>query len=293
MTILSEHQSLLFNAQLPQLSAQALDDFLRAALAEDMPSGDITTDNLITESIQTTATIISKQPLVVSGILVAKRVFELVDPSLQITLSKDDTDTVGGNTPLMLIEGNAASILKAERVALNLLQHLCGIATLTYQYAATISRTKAQITHTRKTLPGLRALENQAVIDGGGVPHRQSLSEAVMIKDNHLLACGGNIKQAVEKIRQQTKAPIIVECDTLEQVEQALEAKVERILLDNMNLEQLRWAVERINGQCQVEASGNVTLKTVSDIAKTGVDIISTSQITLSAPAADIGLDFL
>lgn len=269
-----------------------LDALIQNALQEDMPAGDLTTDWLITKEQTSTAIIASQQPLVVSGIKVACRVFELLDSRLNITCHVEDGDCLSNATTLMTIEGATQSILKGERLALNFLQHLCGIATLTYQYASTISRTKAQITHTRKTLPGLRALETQAVLHGGGILHRQSLSEFAMIKDNHL-AASESLEAAIEKLRQSlpSETKIEVECDSLTQVEAALNAKADVILLDNMSLENLRKAVTLVNGRIPLEASGGVTLKTVQAIAETGVDIISTSQLTMSAPAADLHLE--
>ena len=270
------------------------DDILFAALQEDMPQGDITTDSIIPEQHLTTAYIETQQPLVVSGLSMAKRVFELVDSNLEISLITEDTECLPKDAQMMQITGSTKSILKAERLALNILQHLCGIATLTYQYAATISQTKAKITHTRKTIPLMRAWETQAVIDGGGIAHRQSLSEFVLIKDNHL-ACGFTLFEAVSKARENTSAGMLVavECDNLEQVKRAIEAKVDRILLDNFSINELKKAVALIGNKAVIEASGGVTLKTVQAIAETGVDIISTSQITLSAPVADIHLELL
>lgn len=278
------------------LTTQALttDDLIRTALAEDMPNGDITTDNLIPPSHQSTALIETQQPLVISGLDIAERVFKLVDTSLEITLHTENTGCLPKNAPIMTIKGNTQSILKAERLALNILQHLCGIATLTYQYASIISQTKAKITHTRKTLPLLRDWEINAVLDGGGIAHRKSLSEFVLIKDNHLSA-GITIQEAVLKTREATPAATLieVECDTLQQVEEALLAKADRILLDNFSLSNLKTAVQLIGDKAIIEASGGVTLKTVQAIAETGVDIISTSQITLSAPSADIHLELI
>jgi nicotinate-nucleotide pyrophosphorylase (carboxylating) len=231
--------------------------------------------------------------MVVSGLLAAQAVFKLIDPSVCFEAVVEDSDTLSKHSPIAKVSGNLNSILKAERLALNVLQHLSGVATLTYQFAATISRTQAKIAHTRKTMPGLRYLETQAVLHGGGVLHRQSLSETVMLKDNHIQALGG-ITLAVNKIRahHSDAIEIQVECETLEQVQEALSLKVSRIMLDNMAPSVMKQAVEIINHQAIVEASGGVSLSNIIEIAKTGVDIISTSQLTLSAPAADIHLEF-
>ena len=287
MTLILE-KTCIQEAQLEQLITQWLE--------EDMPSGDITTDNLFATAQQCSGIISSQQPLVVSGLHAAKRVFERLDPSIVFEALVDDGDCLSSNSDMVKLSGDLRAILKAERLALNLLQHLCGIATLTYQYASTVALTKAKIFHTRKTLPGLRFLETQAVVDGGGYLHRQSLSEFVMLKDNHINAAGGDVVQAIKLLRQNLPSEkqgikIEIECDRLDQVDKALEAGADVILLDNMSLDMLRQAVKLVKGKALTEASGGVSLKTVRQIAETGVDFISTSQITLSAPAADIHLE--
>ncbi len=267
---------------------------IESALSEDLSYGDITTDSIFTGTELAVAEIRSRQSAVISGLAVAERVFEQVDPRIRFEATCEDGQPVPPNTPIIQLQGPTMSILKAERVALNFLQHLSGIATLTYQFMGVISQTKAKITHTRKTIPGLRELEIQAVVDGGGVPHRFSLSHAVLIKDNHILA-SGSISRAVERVRSHIghTVKIEVECDTLEQVYEALSMGVDLILLDNMPIETLQEAVHQVAGRAVLEASGGITLKTVLAVAQTGVDFISTSQITMSAPAADMGLDFL
>ncbi len=264
------------------------------ALAEDLAFGDITTDPLFSPESQCRAQVAVRQAGVVSGLTAAQTVFEKVDPLVKVCLRVQDGDRVEKGTVLLSLDGPTASVLKAERLALNLLQHLSGIATLTAQYVEALAGTEAKITHTRKTIPGLRSWAIQAVLHGGGMPHRKSLSHAVLIKDNHIQAAG-SIATAVATIRKTVghTVRIEVECDTLAQVREALEAQVDVILLDNMDLETLALAVKAIDGQAITEASGGVTLATVRAIAETGVDVISTSQITLSAPALDIGLDFL
>ena len=275
------------------LTMPPADRLIEAALEEDLAYGDVTSDNLFDTHHTSLAIMRVKQPAVMSGLSIAARVFETVDASLRVTLLHQDADCVSKHTEVMRIEGSTLSLLKAERLALNFVQHLSGIATLTYQYASTISQTQAKITHTRKTIPGLRLLERQAVMDGGGSLHRASLSSAALIKDNHIQA-HGSVQSAVARLRQAVghTVKIEVECDTLAQVEAALEAGADIIMLDNMTLEQMQSTVSLINKRAIVEASGGITLKSVLAVAQTGVDIISTSEITLSAPAVDVGLDF-
>lgn len=270
-----------------------VDRLIEAAMEEDLAYGDVTSDNLFDAQHTSVAVMRVKQPAVMSGLSVAQRVFDKVDSALAVTLLHQDGDCVSKDTVVMRIEGPTLSLLKAERLALNFVQHLSGIATLTYQYASTISQTQAKITHTRKTIPGLRSLERQAVIDGGGSPHRSSLSAAALIKDNHIQAFG-SVQAAVARLRESVghTVKIEVECDTIAQVEAALEAKADIIMLDNMTIEQMQSAVSLINKRAVVEASGGITLRSVLAVAQTGVDILSTSDITLSAPAVDVGLDF-
>jgi nicotinate-nucleotide pyrophosphorylase (carboxylating) len=273
--------------------APPVERLMDLALLEDLAYGDITTENLFSGQETTTAYLHVRQSAVISGTQIAKTVFEKVDSRITCTINVPDGEPVTAGTTIMTLEGPTASILKAERLALNFLQHLSGIATLTYQFAGAISGTKAKITHTRKTIPGLRHLEIEAVVHGGGSPHRSSLSHAVLIKDNHIQALG-SIEKAVAKIRQSVghTSRLEVECDTLDQVDEALTAGVDIILLDNMSIPMLKEAVKKIKGQAIIEASGNVTLSNVMEIANTGVDFISTSQITLSTTAVDLGLDF-
>lgn len=263
------------------------------ALAEDLAQGDITSDTLFEPERYAVANVTTRQSAVISGIPVAQEVFQRVDSRIIANPLVDDGDKVPPKTTLMVVEGPLVSILKAERVALNFLQHLCGVATLTFQFVGTVTGTGTQVLHTRKTIPGLRELEIKAVVDGGGVPHRRSLGDAVLIKDNHIKACG-SIAEAVQKIRRTLEGGvrIEVECDTLDQVQEALEAGADMLLLDNMDIATLTSAVAMAKGKAVTEASGGVTLRNAMTIAKTGVDYISTSQITLSTVAVDIGLDF-
>lgn len=273
--------------------APPVDRLIELAITEDLAYGDITSESLFFPDQSAHARIITRQPMVVSGLEVARQVFQKIDPGIICTPLLHDGAAISEHTPLLTIEGPVCSILKGERLALNFLQHLSGIATLTARFTEVLAGTGARITHTRKTIPGLRSLQIQAVVHGGGSRHRSSLSQAVLMKDNHIRACD-SIQAAVERLRDSIghTTRIEVECDTLEQVEEALRAGVELILLDNMDLDTLRAAVQLTQGRAVTEASGGVTLKNVLDIAKTGVNYISTSEITLSAPAVDIGLDF-
>jgi len=272
-----------------------LDDMLRGFLREDIEHGDITTEAIFSSEETGSALFVAREPLVAAGMeTVAACVFRLLDRRLRFfgAAAQDGARVAPGET-MLIVSGPVRSILRAERVALNLVQRLCGIATLTRQYADAVQGCKAVIADTRKTTPGLRLLEKYAVRCGGGRNHRFSLSDGVLIKDNHIAACG-SISEAVRRAR--VAAPhtmaIEVEADTLEQVEECLACGVPVILLDNMNLPTLRQAVELIAGRAVAEASGGVNLHTVRAIAETGVDIISVGALTHSAPACDIGLDW-
>lgn len=276
------------------LSQLQIESIVRQALLEDLAQGDITTDSLFTGSKTVTASIVARQPLVVSGLALACQAFYLVDADLSVSLKATNGQHLSKGQPLLQVEGNLASILKAERVALNFLQHLSGIATITNRFVQQVQNTAAKITDTRKTTPGLRLLEKQAVIDGGGSPHRYNLGSAVMVKDNHLT--GISITDAVKILRDNIShtQKIEIECDTLDQLAEVIKAQADIVLLDNMSPEQLTQAMVMIkdaNSPIIVEASGGVTLDSVNAIAQTGVYYISTSQITLGAPAVDIGLD--
>ncbi|WP_339134916.1 MAG: carboxylating nicotinate-nucleotide diphosphorylase [Candidatus Electrothrix sp. GW3-4] len=271
-----------------------LDEQLRYFLREDLEHGDITTDALFSDQESATVTIRAREPLIAVGMeRVAARVFQLLDHRTTVAQLVPDGQGVLAGAVLMTVSGRVRSLLRGERVALNLIQRLCGIATLTQQYVDAVQGLKARIVDTRKTTPGLRMLEKYAVQVGGGRNHRYSLSDGVLIKDNHIAACG-TIHQAVERARAAVPHTIAieVETDTLEQVEECLECGVQIIMLDNMDCNTMRQAVTMINGKALVEASGGVNLDTVRDIAKTGVDIISVGALTHSARACDIGLDW-
>ncbi len=263
---------------------------IEQALAEDIGTGDVTSAAVIPADAVSTAALMAKQDLVLAGIDVAAAVFHHLRNDIAFTAYTTDGDPVQAGTEIATIAGNTRALLAGERVALNLLQHLSGIATLTASYVAAVKGLPAQILDTRKTLPGLRQLEKEAVRAGGGRNHRMGLYDMVLIKDNHIKAAGG-IAQAVAVAREKAAGLVIeVETGTLDEVREALAAQAEIIMLDNMPLDLMREAVRLIAGRATVEASGNVTLKTVRLIAETGVDLISAGSLTHSAPAADISM---
>ena len=261
-----------------------------AALAEDVGEGDVTTDATVAEDAVGTAEIVLREPGVVCGLGAAEAVFRALDPELRFERLVDEGATVTGSTPVARVSGPERAILTGERTALNFLGRLSGIATLTRRYVDAVSGTGAAILDTRKTTPGLRALEKHAVAAGGGRNHRFGLDDGVLVKDNHLRAAG-SVAAAVERVRAATLLPVEVECDTLEQVSEALDARVDAILLDNMSLAELRAAVARARGRARLEASGGVTLDNVLAIAETGVDEISVGALTHSARSLDISLE--
>jgi nicotinate-nucleotide pyrophosphorylase (carboxylating) len=273
-----------------------LDEMLRRFLREDLEHGDLTTDAIFTDQATAQVTMTARESLVAAGMeRVAARVFCLLDGgSLTFGQMAADGEAVEQGDVLMTINGPVQTLLKGERVALNLVQRLCGIATLTDKYVAAVRGLNVRITDTRKTTPGLRMLEKYAVRVGGGRNHRYSLSDGVLIKDNHIAACG-SIIEAVRMVRRTIPHTIgiEVETDTLDQVRECLECGVDTIMLDNMDPAMMSEAVGLINGRALVEASGGVSLETVRAIAETGVDIISVGALTHSAPACDIGLDWV
>ncbi len=270
-----------------------IDKIVMDALYEDMYMGDITTDSLIPEKSVSNAVMIAREEGIIAGLKAAERVFAYMDGDIVFTALAKDGDRVLAGHVIVEMNGSTRSLLKAERTALNLLQRMSGIATLAHKFSERVKGTKAKVVDTRKTTPGLRKLEKYAVRIGGAYNHRFNLSDGVLIKDNHIHACGG-IKQAVEKARENIPhtIKIEVEAETLDQVREALEAKADIIMLDNMDNDKMRKAVELIDGKALSEASGNVTLDTVGEIAKTGVDIISAGSLTHSAKALDISMKF-
>jgi nicotinate-nucleotide pyrophosphorylase (carboxylating) len=261
------------------------------ALAEDIHTGDITTDTVVPRGRSARARLIAKEPLLVAGLEVARQVFAAVDPAIRFTSLAAEGERLSVGSLMAEVEGDAASLLKGERVALNFLQRLCGVATLTDRYVAAVQGTGAKIVDTRKTTPGLRVLEKYAVRVGGGTNHRTGLYDGVLIKENHIAAAGG-ITAAVRSARQGIPHTIRieVETETLDQVREALDAAADIIMLDNMDTSTMAEAVAIIGGRALVEASGGVRLETVRAIAETGVDIISVGALTHSAPAMDISM---
>lgn len=276
------------------LSADVLSALVQAALDEDQAQHDVSTLATVPEGLQVRGAIMARRDGVIAGGAFAEMAFRQLDPGVVVRTDAVDGTAVRAGSIVMHVSGRARALLSAERVALNFMQHLSGIATLTAQFVARIEGTSAQILDTRKTLPGWRALEKYAVRAGGGVNHRMDLAHAVLIKDNHLAAIGGNVAAAVARARAVAAVgtPVQIECDTLDQVDLALDAGADSILLDNMSREQLRDAVARCRGRAVTEASGGVSLTTVREIAETGVDRISIGALTHSAPALDLALDF-
>ena len=276
------------------LDTAALAAVVRAALEEDRAFADVTTLATVPADRQAGAALVARTPGVVAGIALAVEAFRQIDPTVRVEVAVHDGEAVERGTVVAAIEGPARAILSAERVALNFVQRLSGVATLTARYVAAVQGTRAEIVDTRKTTPGWRDLEKYAVRCGGGSNHRRDLSDAVLIKDNHLAACDGEVRIAVARAKAMAPEGMVVqvECDTLEQVDAALAASAHGVLLDNMSLEDLRESVLTCVGRCFTEASGGVTLETVRAIAETGVDRISVGALTHSAPALDLALDF-
>jgi nicotinate-nucleotide pyrophosphorylase (carboxylating) len=270
-----------------------LREFLDRVLAEDLGvGGDVTSLATIDAEARLTAAMNARQPLVVAGLEIAAALFTQMDGDVEIQLQASDGEPVEPGAALMRLAGNARAMLAAERSALNTLQHLSGIATLTRSYVDAIAGTGAILLDTRKTIPGLRLLEKYAARMGGAENHRLRLDDGLLIKDNHVAACGG-VAEAVRRARAaNTGLQVQIEVDRLDQIEPALAAGADRLLLDNMPAPVLRAAVAMVAGRVPLEASGGVTLETVRAIAETGVDFISVGRITQSAPAVDIGLDY-
>ena len=269
-----------------------LASFIAATLAEDMgEAGDITSAAVIPAEARFSATMDSRDAITVAGLDIAEAFFRALDPAVRIERLVEDGQQVAAGTDLMRLQGSARAMLTAERSALNTVQHLSGIATLTHQYAERILGTGATLLDTRKTVPGLRVLEKYATRMGGATNHRMGLWDAAMIKDNHVAVAGG-VGEAVRRAHAAGIAQIIVEVDRIDQIEPALEAGATHLLLDNMAPPTLRGAVTLVGGRVPTEASGGVRLDTIRAIAETGVTFVSVGRITQSAPAADIGLDF-
>jgi nicotinate-nucleotide pyrophosphorylase (carboxylating) len=268
-------------------------EFVRRVLAEDLGSGgDITSAATIAADARFTAEMNCREPIVVAGLEIAAAFFRALDKDVRIEKPVNDGDAVGAGTVLMRLEGNARAMLAAERSALNTLQHLSGIATMTRTYVEKIAGTGAILLDTRKTIPCLRLLEKYASRMGGAENHRMRLDDGLLIKDNHVAVAGG-VAEAVSAARAANPGfPVQVEVDRIEQIEPALSAGADRLLLDNMPPPVLREAVALVAGRVPLEASGGVNLDTIRGIAETGVDYVSVGRITQSAPAVDIGLDY-
>lgn len=263
------------------------------ALQEDLGHGDVTTEATVAAGRPGTAVVFGREPFVLSGSQPFRKVFDLIDPAVQVASLFRDGDRIDANEPVFRIEGAMPSLLTGERLALNLLQRLSGIATLTRQMVDAISGTSCRLLDTRKTTPLWRALEKQAVRHGGGTNHRFGLYDGVLIKDNHIAAVGG-VREAVRRARQHVAhvLKVEVEVETLQDLEVALEAGADVVLLDNLSLEDLKAAVALTAGRCLLEASGGVTLDRVRAIAETGVDYISCGALTHSARAIDVTMEF-
>ncbi|HET6389167.1 carboxylating nicotinate-nucleotide diphosphorylase [Hyphomicrobium sp.] len=268
---------------------------VRGALDEDLGlSGDITTDATVSAHARSDAVIAARKPGIVSGLALAEAAFRELDADCDFTVLIEDGSAAAAGDTIARISGSSRAVLSAERVALNFMGRMCGIATLTRRYVDAVAGTSAQIVDTRKTTPGLRAFEKYAVRCGGGHNHRFGLFDAVLIKDNHIVAAGSieaAIKSAKAVAGHMTK--IEVEVDTLEQLEIVMRENVDCVLLDNMGPDELRKAVRMVAGRCLTEASGSVNLDTVRAIAETGVNMISVGALTHSAPVLDLGLDFI
>ncbi len=279
------------------LSPEEIHRTVQAALAEDIGDGDVTTLATVPEAATARAVMCARESLVLAGLAFAEAAFRELAPTMQVEQLAQDGQRLQAGRQLLKMRGPARAILGAERVALNCVQRLSGIATLTAQFVEAVKGTHTQILDTRKTTPGWRRAEKYAVACGGGQNHRLGLFDMVLIKDNHLAAMQraspNTIGVAIERARAQwPRLKVEVEADTIEQVEQALAAGADLILLDNMNAVQLRLAVQKCKGRVQTEASGGVTLANVRAVAETGVDFISVGALTHSARAVDIGVDF-
>jgi nicotinate-nucleotide pyrophosphorylase (carboxylating) len=275
-------------------SETMLETVVRAALEEDRAYEDVTTVSIVPAGLRASAVLVARSAGVIAGLPLMEAVFTLLDPTVKFRRLEQDGARVRASQAVLEIEGTARAMLSGERVALNFIQRLSGIATLTARFVDAVRGTKAKILDTRKTTPGLRALERYAVRCGGGTNHRYDLSAAVLIKDNHLAAVGGDIALAVRRAR--AAAPegmqLEVECDRRDQVVAALEAGADVILLDNMSVDEMRACVELVHGAAILEASGGITLDTVCEVAASGVDWISVGALTHSAPSLDLSLDF-
>jgi len=274
--------------------SEAIDEIIIRALREDIGAGDVTTRAIVPESKSLYGEFMAKEAGVVSGLGVARRVFALLDPDVKFLASAEDGSEISEGQILATVEGSGQAVLEGERVALNFLQRMSGIASVTKKYVDAVSGTKAVILDTRKTVPGLRVLDKRAVRDGGGRNHRFGLYDMILIKDNHI-AAAGSITDAVRKAKKSNpnNLQIEIEVEDLDMLREAISLGVDRIMLDNMGNGQMKKAVEMNAGRVPLEASGGVSLESISEIAKTGVDYISVGGLTHSAKALDISLNII
>ncbi len=276
------------------MKEDATDALIETALKEDMPQGDITSDNIIPADSESEAIILAKEEGVLAGIDVAERVFHKIDPSIVFKKNLNDGQKFRKSQTLATIQGSSISLLKGERIALNFLQRMSGIATTTQKFVLMLQGTETKILDTRKTTPGLRSLEKYAVRMGGGVNHRFNLSEMVLIKDNHLRIVG-SISQAVKSAKESIKPGVRVEVEatSIEEVQEAVQSGADMIMLDNMPKEAMKEVVKRVKGKVPLEVSGKVSLRRVKEIASLGVDFISVGSLTHSYKSVDISIEFL
>jgi nicotinate-nucleotide pyrophosphorylase (carboxylating) len=277
------------------MKAEEFTEIVERALREDLADrGDITSESVVAEGSRSQGNVVAREHGVIAGLVVAEYVFSTVDPGVVFAAMVEDGAAIAGGEVVAMVTGASRSILAAERTALNLLARMSGVATATAALVAAVGGTRARITDTRKTMPGLRAIDKYAVVAGGGVNHRMGLYDQVMIKDNHIVAAG-DIRSAVAATREANgpEIEVIVEVESLDQLDEALETSADRVLLDNMDPATLRTAVEKVGGKMETEASGGISLDTVRAIAETGVGFISVGWITHSAPQLDLALEFL
>ena len=276
------------------LTHDQLSSLVRGALEEDQAFNDVTTIATVLSTRRARASLVARQNGCIAGVSLALEAFRLLDPKISIRVDAEDGTRIEKGGSVLYMTGHARALLSAERTALNFMQRLSGIATLTQRYVDAVKGTKAKILDTRKTTPGWRKLEKYAVRAGGGVNHRLDLARAVLIKDNHLKAVEGDVGVAVRRVRDLAPpgAKVEVECDNLDQVRASIEAGADEVLVDNMSIEMIREAVAIAAGKAAVEASGGVTIDTVRAIAETGVDYISVGALTHSPPAMNLALDF-
>lgn len=266
-------------------------ELIRAAIKEDMPSGDVTTEALALKPRPGRARLKAKEDIILSGAVAFEQTMLSLEPNCKVKWHFEEGDSILKNQIICTVEGDLVQILKAERVALNFLGHLSGIATYTRRFVNAVAGTSTKVLDTRKTTPGYRELEKKAVAHGGGVNHRMNLSTAILLKDNHIAVMGG-LEAAVARVREHSSLPIEVEARTLDEVKQAVAQKVHRILLDNMDNETLKKARIMVPPEIQTEASGNMTLERVRSVAEIGIDFVSVGALTHSAPCADVSLIF-